>query len=542
MRALWRGGRPPSSQPFHSAPKGWLAPLLSGVLIVLLLAAWSVAAPTQFGGLVSYVVVTGNSMDPSLENGDLAIVRAADRYQPGDIVAYRHPNIGPVIHRITAIESDRFVFKGDNNSWTDSYDPMAAELIGALWVQVPRVGALMEATRSAGVLPILGGVGGAILMVSFLGSGDKNQSSRRRRLSVRPIRGRPLGENAQSLLSAIGVGVAGFSLLGVISFWQPPDRTVPTQVGFEQSGRFTYSASVPETALYDPDGVTTGQPVFRQLTSQVDVAFTYRFAAMGASEVSGVQQLLAVVMDTNGWKRTLPLTRETPFEGDKFTVTGVLDLDEIEALTDRLRAETGLRRDQFEVAVVPEILATGMVAGQPFSERFAPRLGFRIDPLQLQMLPPGPREADPRTPSQAGTVEIMQIEPNSLPILGWKLNIADARRLALLGIGLCIAAAAGLGLYLLRDVGGDEPARIEARLGPMLVSIQSEAARDGRVIDVESIDDLAKLAERAGVLVLHESKDTTHQYFVQDGQTAYRYQAFGRRMEAVATATESAGH
>lgn len=537
---LWRGGRSPSSQPFRSAPKGWLTPLLSGVLIVLLLAAWAVAAPTQFGGLVSYVVVTGNSMEPSLENGDLAIVRAADRYQPGDIVAYRHPNIGPVIHRLQTIEDSRFVFKGDNNSWTDSYDPMASELIGGLWVQVPRVGALMEATRSA--LPILGGVGGAILMVSFLGSGDKNQSSRRRRQSVRALRGGPLGENVQSLVAAVGVGVAAFSLLGVISFWQAPDRTAPKQEGFEQSGRFTYSASVPDTSIYDSDGATTGQPVFRKLSNEVNVAFTYHFSSTSPSEVIGMQRLLAVVTDTNGWKRTLPLTREVPFQGPEFTVSGTLDLDEVHALTDSLQAETGLRRDQFEVTLVPEILATGVVAGQPFSERFAPRLGFRIDPVQLQMLPPGPREADPRTPSQSGTVEIMQLEPNSLPILGWKLNIADARRLALLGISLCVAAAAGLGLYLLRDVGGDEPARIEARLGTLLVSIRSEAARSGRVIDVENIDDLAKLAERAGVLVLHESKGTTHQYFVQDGQTTYRYQAFGRRMEAVATATESAGH
>jgi hypothetical protein len=60
------------------------------------------------------------------------------------------------------------------------------------------------------------------------------------------------------------------------------------------------------------------------------------------------------------------------------------------------------------------------------------------------------------------------------------------------------------------------------------------------MIDVESIDDLARLAERAGVMVLHEAKGTTHQYFVQDGPSTYRYQAFGRRVEAVAAAEPAA--
>ena len=115
-RALWRGGKVPSSQPFTSTSRRWLSLLFSGALLTLVLAVWVVAAPAQLGGLASYVVVTGNSMEPNLHDGDLAIVRLTDRYQPGDVVAYRHPDIGPVIHRIQTVGNDRFVFQGDNNS------------------------------------------------------------------------------------------------------------------------------------------------------------------------------------------------------------------------------------------------------------------------------------------------------------------------------------------------------------------------------------------------------------------------------------------
>src|SRR5439155_17810200 len=172
-RAPWRGSPTPSPRPVIPAPRRWLSLLFSGALLTLVLAVWVVAAPAQLGGLASYVVVTGNSMEPNLHDGDLAIVRLTDRYQPGDVVAYRHPDIGPVIHRIQTVGNDRFVFQGDNNSWVDSYNPVASELIGSLWLQVPHIGGLMEATRNSGWFAILGGVGGVIIMASFFTGADK---------------------------------------------------------------------------------------------------------------------------------------------------------------------------------------------------------------------------------------------------------------------------------------------------------------------------------------------------------------------------------
>ncbi len=541
MRALWRGGKSPSLQPLSPASRRWLSPVISAVLLTLVLTIWTIAAPTQFGGPVSYVVVTGNSMEPGLHDGDLAIVRQADRYQPGDIVAYRHPDIGPVIHRIQVLENGRFVFQGDNNSWVDSYNPDASELIGALWLQAPRIGALMEAARSTGALPILGGVGGAIMMVNFLSSGEKAQKNRRRRRTVRPITGGPIGENAQSVLAALGIALAGFSALGIFSFAQPVDRAVQKEARYEQSGSFSYSASVPSAAVYDADTVTTGEPVFRRLANEVDVAFAYRFASMSPSDVSGTQRLVALVTDTNGWRRTLPLTESASFEGNAFNVRGTLDLDRVQALIDSLESDAGVKRDHHEVFIVPEVRATGVVAGQPFTEPFEPRLGFRFDSYQLQMLPPGPKETDPRSPSQSSAVQVPQIEANTLSVMGARLNVSDARRLALLGVTLCMAAGLAFGFYLLRDRGADEPSRIEARLRSMLVAVRSDGQVSGRIMDVESIDDLGRLAERVGVVVLHEVTGNVHRYFVQDGELTYRYESFARRAGAIVGAPETAG-
>src|SRR5262245_49045395 len=94
--------------------------LLSATLVVFAVAAWLLLAPTQIGGETRYVTTSGVSMAPRFHSGDLAVVRPADDYKVGQIVAYRSAQLRTVVlHRIIAIKGDRYVFKGDNNDFID---------------------------------------------------------------------------------------------------------------------------------------------------------------------------------------------------------------------------------------------------------------------------------------------------------------------------------------------------------------------------------------------------------------------------------------
>jgi len=44
------------------------------------------------------VIVNGNSMEPLFHKGDLVVLRTANEYIAGDIVAYNNPGIGNVFH------------------------------------------------------------------------------------------------------------------------------------------------------------------------------------------------------------------------------------------------------------------------------------------------------------------------------------------------------------------------------------------------------------------------------------------------------------
>ena len=117
--------------------------------------AWGVALAPQFlGGPAGYVIVAGNSMEPKLSNGDLAIVRKRPRYDVGDVVAYRVPSgeaaAGSlVIHRIVGGSSSHgYRLQGDNRSGEDLWRPTEADVVGTLWLSVPQGGIVVRVLRA----------------------------------------------------------------------------------------------------------------------------------------------------------------------------------------------------------------------------------------------------------------------------------------------------------------------------------------------------------------------------------------------------------
>lgn len=99
------------------------------------------------------MVVSGPSMKPSLEAGDVVIVNEIDprSVKVGDIIKFK---LGPrfVVHRVVQIAPTKsgpvFVTKGDNNNVNDP--PItAAQIEGKVILDVPYVGRLTTAVRDA---------------------------------------------------------------------------------------------------------------------------------------------------------------------------------------------------------------------------------------------------------------------------------------------------------------------------------------------------------------------------------------------------------
>lgn len=155
--------------------------LLALVTAALLVAWFLMLRPESLGGPATYVMVDGQSMEPALGSGDLAVVRQQDDYRPGDVVAFRVPEGQPgeggmVIHRIVGEAPDGFVTQGDNREAPDSWRPTADDIVGGVWFSVPAGGHFVYLLRQPLALgAVVGGVG--TLLVLSGGPGKPPRSS-----------------------------------------------------------------------------------------------------------------------------------------------------------------------------------------------------------------------------------------------------------------------------------------------------------------------------------------------------------------------------
>jgi signal peptidase I len=493
--------------------------LTTALLFGALFGAWLLFAPMQLGGQAAFVIINGNSMEPLYRRDDLVIIRAEPSYGVGDIVTYRHPEIGPVIHRIIGRNGDRWVFQGDHNDFIDPYEPLTSELMGRSWIHIPSVGKVLTLVRQSPLLMALALGGGVIVMT--LSSQSKDGKARRGKRG-RPAGQAPQGGGSEWALTLFGVLAMASLALTAFAFTQPLSREVSDSLSYSQQGSFRYSADAPP-GLYDADNIQPGEPVFRQLSRVLSVDFDYQFASDTPAELNGSHSLTAILSAQNGWKRTIALVEPQPFSGAQLSAHGTIELSLLNTMIDEFQAQTGLERQQYTLTLLPQVSIEGALGGEPLHDSFAPLLEFRLDEVQLQMVPDGDGK-DVLRPVQEGTLSRARSEPNAISPLGIKLDVAMARKAGLIAAGVFLILTALAGLWLLRALGQGEQARIQMRYGALIVDMAGQPdLREARAVRVGSIDDLAKLAERHGALILRDGSAAPTRYIVHNDGATYIY-------------------
>ena len=64
------------------------------------------------------VKVVGDSMSPTLNDGDYVLTKKPRRLTPGLIYVVNHSDLGRIIKRLKSIDGDRCSFQGDNTAST----------------------------------------------------------------------------------------------------------------------------------------------------------------------------------------------------------------------------------------------------------------------------------------------------------------------------------------------------------------------------------------------------------------------------------------
>jgi signal peptidase I len=499
--------------------KSWrLHDLMMNLLLVAAVAAiWLAFAPAQLGGQVTYVLVNGISMEPGFHTGDLALMRPAASYQVGDIVAYHDAIMNAeIIHRIFGMDQDRFIMKGDNNSWIDEYRPAPAEIAGKLWLHLPKFGTVLLWARSPINTALTAALIGGLLMVNMIVP-EPNQKVKRKRKAVSV----PPGMFEMGLYTA-GFLALVFLALAIFAFTRPVTRTAD-KVPYEQTGNFFYTASG-APGVYDSGSASSGQPVFTKLTCTLNLGFVYSLAADSLEAVSGRQYFDASVLDLqSGWKRTIPLTSAAQFNGPGYVGKTNLDLCQLQSLVASVEQKTGIRLNSYTLVITAHVAVAGKISGQALADTFDPNLTFNFDGLHFYMAADASK-TDPMKTVKDGLISSTAQVNNTFKLFGLYPTVAMVRTVSGIGLLVCLVGLLGLGYNFYMASKRNPQAVITMKYGPILMDIQDQGLETlSPAIDVTSIDDLAKLAGRQNAMILHMKRDSADYYYIQIEGTTYRY-------------------
>ncbi|MEY2447668.1 MAG: hypothetical protein QOH79_1144, partial [Acidimicrobiaceae bacterium] len=416
-------------RPWRSLTRSPLRRAFSAIGVALGVVLWLALAPAALGGSSTYVTTYGISMEPTLHRGDLAIVRAQPAYHVGEIVAYHSDSLHAVVlHRIIAREGDRFVFKGDNNTWIDSDHPAQSALIGKMEIRLPGVGTQVQKVASP---PGVGTLAAVVALPLGLKRGRRRNDPDK---VLRPARRQPLWRHVEPRLLVASAAAVG---LVALAFTRPPTTHTTSDLPFDDRGEFSYSGDAPGGhAVYQADAVSSGQPIFFSLVHNVDVAFAYNVSSVVPLVARGDVALTAELSDVDGWTYPVEVASPLHFEASEAKASGVLDLDRLRATVADMEAATGVKRDSYTLDVKASVNREVRRSDVVVSGVFAANLEFKLDATEMHLATPG---GNALTPSQGGLLSLPRQVENHFDFLGQSPSIAAVRALALAFILIIVA-------------------------------------------------------------------------------------------------------
>lgn len=514
--------------------------LLAGASLALLAAAWLSAAPASLGGSVRYLTTTGDSMEPTLSDGDLVLVRPASNYRPGDIIAYRHAELGIVLHRLIRISDEGYVVQGDNNAAPDDYIRSSDQILGSVWIDVPNGGRWLERLETPWLGALAVGVAGLFAMVPLgigLPLGDRRRiprSGSRGSLWPRLSEARVaflLGPPGQIFTALLTMLAAAALILAFLAYNRPTEGLVSESIEYEQRAGVSYSAAA-SGDVYPQGVVLHGDPIYRALVDEITIQLDYEIDSELSLSGNGSYRVDALVERSDGWRSTIPLQSDTPFSGARVEGAALLRLGEVEAAIEEFESQTGIAASApgvYTVTVVADVVFDGTVGDDVVHEFAAGQLAFELSESSLRLLDAGEDQGSAAETVKTGNVAVEGETPNTVDLGALELDVRTARMTAQAGLFLAILGGVVLTLLMRKALGAPEPVQIAARFRSRIIPIQgAKLPSPARVIAVASFDDLLRVAELKQEPILYFVRNDVHYYFIQVGDVVYRHRIADR--------------
>ena len=484
---------------------------LSTLVPIIVFVVWLVfLRPTFLYGDTSYVIVAGRSMEPTLRQGDLAVLKAANAYSVGDIVGYVSPYGPIVIHRIIGVKDGVFTTKGDNATSADPWQVTNEAILGKLVFSVPYIGVAISLLRQPHMLAF------AIASLAFLSVALPSKADKKRKRNKRRFvwPNRLPKQVLTYCMLAVFLALSGYAVFYTQSL--PAERSRFVELyRYEHVGNFNYTVELKPNILFNTSTIGPGQPIYLTLAKYMNIEFSYLFNSTSQTEVAGNYTVYMELEKPKEWVKRFTLIETEPFNSTDFTFTHKLNMTSIVELIQAIESETGVRGSSYELRISPHINIEAKVENNEIEESFNPNMTITFEGNKLTV--EGLKQTKPKVVGQ------IMSEPATQKIFGAEIPVTFLRYLSYIALA-CSAAATSIAYY--KGTPATITEKIKRKYGHIIIDVKAEPKHpEGAVtIEVASIKDLAKIAQETGKLIMHQQTGTLHTYQLFDGQIIYKYE------------------
>ena len=290
---------------------------------------------------------------------------------------------------------------------------------------------------------------------------------------------------------------------------------VITVCNYEHTGNFNYVVYLKNNSLYGSATIGPGDIIFKNITDHIDASFSYRFSSDRKAKVRGDYELSATVK-TDLWSKNFVIIPKTDFNSSSFRINFPLNISRFDSVVNQIDKELAVRSKKPELIMRCTVHTVAETDAGTIDEFFAHSL---VVPLRESVININSNLSASKPGSIKRTEKVVLPPP---PAAAEKKQKSLASTIA---IGFVFIAFALLTESEQRKIDRTEKIvkGIKKKYSDWIVD-SDEAPSAEKIIPLNSIEDLMKVAEDLGKPVIHTSiREGEHLYFVFDGSTQYKY-------------------
>ena len=314
------------------------------------------------------------------------------------------------------------------------------------------------------------------------------------------------------------------AVTGIAVYLSQIPSTQPISVkvyNYKHVADYRYIADLKPNILYNTTTLPQGEPIYLPLVRSLRVVLDYNVS--GANIKSGKAVLMVKLVDPGRWDKIIH--NETLHFTSGFEWSYEVNVTEISKLASLIRKEIGISTSKYDIVFSAIIKSSVDADGHFRTDTITPSLVFTIDHGASRITVKEEDEVLPFEESQTSYSSVyLKLFP--LGILGQDFEVSELKLYIYTAVPIITALTiVAWGTMWPRALEKSEIDILEEKYGDLMIDLAAPPNIGEAIVDVRSMDDLARISTSLGKPILHYSVDGKHYYVVLDDGSAYRYGA-----------------